>query len=164
MKHKAAACCCITFMRSDSTEEPSGHKLTQTVAAFVGGFSECDAMSFVNSFFFFPAQNKTNQIVPEFTVDLRGATIGWASKDKSSKKNVLEVCCLLFTGSKCVIHAMIFPPKNKSDGLYLIISSPVKKQERCGVPDTVRHRKHHHWLAQSLNGHHTTTGESSHWP
>lgn len=36
-------------------------------------------------------QNKTNQIVPEFTVDLRGATIGWASKEKSSKKNVLEV-------------------------------------------------------------------------
>lgn len=37
-------------------------------------------------------QNKTNQIVPEFTVDLKGATICWATKDKSSKKNVLEVC------------------------------------------------------------------------
>ncbi|XP_038591788.1 rho GTPase-activating protein 27 isoform X1 [Micropterus salmoides] len=37
------------------------------------------------------ALNKTNQIVPEVTVDLRGATIGWASKDKSSKKNVLEL-------------------------------------------------------------------------
>nr|XP_020472224.1 rho GTPase-activating protein 27-like isoform X1 [Monopterus albus] len=37
------------------------------------------------------ASNKTNQIVPEVTVDLRGATIGWASKDKSSKKNVLEL-------------------------------------------------------------------------
>ncbi|XP_029383642.1 rho GTPase-activating protein 27 isoform X3 [Echeneis naucrates] len=37
------------------------------------------------------ASNKTNQIVPEFAVDLRGATIGWASKDKSSKKNVLEL-------------------------------------------------------------------------
>ncbi|XP_018591895.2 rho GTPase-activating protein 12-like isoform X2 [Scleropages formosus] len=37
------------------------------------------------------ASNKTNQIVPEFTVELRGATIGWASKDKSSKKNVLEL-------------------------------------------------------------------------
>uniref|UniRef100_A0A3B4X922 Rho GTPase activating protein 27 n=1 Tax=Seriola lalandi dorsalis TaxID=1841481 RepID=A0A3B4X922_SERLL len=35
--------------------------------------------------------NKTNQIVPEVAVDLRGATIGWASKDKSSKKNVLEL-------------------------------------------------------------------------
>ncbi|KAF3853870.1 hypothetical protein F7725_014558 [Dissostichus mawsoni] len=34
---------------------------------------------------------KTNQIVPEITVDLRGATIGWAPKDKSSKKNVLEL-------------------------------------------------------------------------
>ncbi|XP_053709905.1 rho GTPase-activating protein 15 isoform X4 [Synchiropus splendidus] len=35
--------------------------------------------------------NKTNQILPEVTVDLRGAVIGWASKDKSSKKNVLEL-------------------------------------------------------------------------
>ncbi|KAI1884140.1 hypothetical protein AGOR_G00223380 [Albula goreensis] len=35
--------------------------------------------------------NKTNQIVPEFTVELRGATVNWASKDKSSKKNVLEL-------------------------------------------------------------------------
>ncbi|XP_071757976.2 rho GTPase-activating protein 27 [Centroberyx gerrardi] len=37
------------------------------------------------------ASNKTNQIVPEVTVDLRGAAIGWASRDKSSKKNVLEL-------------------------------------------------------------------------
>ncbi|XP_067825170.1 rho GTPase-activating protein 27-like isoform X2 [Heptranchias perlo] len=31
------------------------------------------------------------QIIPEYTVDLKGATIGWAAKDKSSKKNVLEL-------------------------------------------------------------------------
>lgn len=37
------------------------------------------------------ASNKTNQIVPEIQVDLRGATVNWASKDKSSKKNVLEL-------------------------------------------------------------------------
>ncbi|XP_051523197.1 rho GTPase-activating protein 27-like [Myxocyprinus asiaticus] len=37
------------------------------------------------------ASSKTNQIVPEFTVDLKGAAIGWATKDKSSKKNVLEL-------------------------------------------------------------------------
>ncbi|XP_028990033.1 rho GTPase-activating protein 27 isoform X3 [Betta splendens] len=37
------------------------------------------------------ASNKTNQIVPEVMVELRGAVIGWASKDKSSKKNVLEL-------------------------------------------------------------------------
>uniref|UniRef100_A0AAY5EIY4 Rho GTPase activating protein 27 n=1 Tax=Electrophorus electricus TaxID=8005 RepID=A0AAY5EIY4_ELEEL len=36
-------------------------------------------------------QSRTNQIVPEYTVDLRGATIGWAAKEKSSKKNVLEL-------------------------------------------------------------------------
>ncbi|XP_024920109.1 rho GTPase-activating protein 15 [Cynoglossus semilaevis] len=35
--------------------------------------------------------SKTSQIVPEYTVDLRGATIVWASKEKSSKKNVLEL-------------------------------------------------------------------------
>ncbi|XP_042330546.1 LOW QUALITY PROTEIN: rho GTPase-activating protein 12 [Sceloporus undulatus] len=32
-----------------------------------------------------------NQSKPEFTVDLRGAFIDWASKEKSSKKNVIEV-------------------------------------------------------------------------
>ncbi|XP_016368801.1 rho GTPase-activating protein 27 isoform X1 [Sinocyclocheilus rhinocerous] len=37
------------------------------------------------------ASSKTNQIVPEFTVELRGATINRATKDKSSKKNVLEL-------------------------------------------------------------------------
>ncbi|XP_067285531.1 rho GTPase-activating protein 27 [Pseudorasbora parva] len=37
------------------------------------------------------ASSKTNHIVPEFTVDLKGAIIGWATKDKSSKKNVLEL-------------------------------------------------------------------------
>lgn len=46
---------------------------------------------FCNGVMFFSKQNKTNQIVPEVTVELRGATIGWAPRDKSSKKNVLEV-------------------------------------------------------------------------
>ncbi|XP_065485142.1 rho GTPase-activating protein 12 isoform X7 [Caloenas nicobarica] len=32
-----------------------------------------------------------NQSKPEFTVDLKGASIDWASKDKSSKKNVIEL-------------------------------------------------------------------------
>uniref|UniRef100_A0ABM5GN51 Rho GTPase-activating protein 12 isoform X6 n=1 Tax=Pogona vitticeps TaxID=103695 RepID=A0ABM5GN51_9SAUR len=32
-----------------------------------------------------------NQSKPEFTVDLRGAVVDWASKDKSSKKNVIEL-------------------------------------------------------------------------
>ncbi|XP_013855652.1 rho GTPase-activating protein 15 [Austrofundulus limnaeus] len=42
---------------------------------------------------FTPAGNasKASQIVPEYTVDLRGASIQWASKDKSSKKHVLEL-------------------------------------------------------------------------
>ncbi|KAL0992928.1 hypothetical protein UPYG_G00101060 [Umbra pygmaea] len=35
--------------------------------------------------------NKMSQIIPEITVELRGATVGWAPKDKSSKKNVLEL-------------------------------------------------------------------------
>uniref|UniRef100_A0A3Q0TFJ2 Rho GTPase activating protein 27, like n=1 Tax=Amphilophus citrinellus TaxID=61819 RepID=A0A3Q0TFJ2_AMPCI len=40
-----------------------------------------------------PAGNasKASQIVPEYTVELRGASVGWACKDKSSKKNVLEL-------------------------------------------------------------------------
>ncbi|XP_052407706.1 rho GTPase-activating protein 27 isoform X4 [Carassius gibelio] len=34
---------------------------------------------------------KSTQIVPEYTVELKGATLSWASKEKSSKKNVLEL-------------------------------------------------------------------------
>uniref|UniRef100_A0A8C5CBA0 Uncharacterized protein n=1 Tax=Gadus morhua TaxID=8049 RepID=A0A8C5CBA0_GADMO len=33
----------------------------------------------------------SGQSKPEFTVDLRGGAVDWASKDKSSKKNVLEL-------------------------------------------------------------------------
>ncbi|XP_014845771.1 PREDICTED: rho GTPase-activating protein 12-like isoform X1 [Poecilia mexicana] len=35
--------------------------------------------------------NKASQIVPEYTVDLKGASVQWAAKDKSSKKFVLEL-------------------------------------------------------------------------
>ncbi|XP_057717425.1 rho GTPase-activating protein 27 [Corythoichthys intestinalis] len=40
-----------------------------------------------------PSSNmsKASQIVPEYTVELRGASVCWAPKDKSSKKNVLEL-------------------------------------------------------------------------
>ncbi|KAG2460900.1 RHG27 protein, partial [Polypterus senegalus] len=37
------------------------------------------------------AKQVSSQIVPEFTVELRGASISWASKEKSSKKNVIEL-------------------------------------------------------------------------
>uniref|UniRef100_A0A3Q2XBT4 Rho GTPase activating protein 27, like n=1 Tax=Hippocampus comes TaxID=109280 RepID=A0A3Q2XBT4_HIPCM len=33
----------------------------------------------------------SNMIVPEYTVELRGASVCWAPKEKSSKKNVLEL-------------------------------------------------------------------------
>ncbi|XP_075068140.1 rho GTPase-activating protein 12 isoform X8 [Mixophyes fleayi] len=33
----------------------------------------------------------SNQSKPEFTVDLKGASVEWAAKDKSSKKNVVEL-------------------------------------------------------------------------
>lgn len=57
-------------------------------------FMECSAVCFhqlVLHDVFLSSQIKTNQIVPEVTVDLRGAKIGWAPRDKSSKKNVVEV-------------------------------------------------------------------------
>ena len=41
---------------------------------------------------FFPSQRQPSKLsTPEFTVDLKGASLTWAPKDKSSKKNVLEV-------------------------------------------------------------------------
>ncbi|XP_063308686.1 rho GTPase-activating protein 12 isoform X9 [Pelobates fuscus] len=44
-----------------------------------------------------------NQSKPEFTVDLKGATVEWASKDKSSKKNVLEL--KTHTGTELLIQS-----------------------------------------------------------
>lgn len=38
-----------------------------------------------------PQRHPGNLTMPEHTVELRGATVTWASKDKSSKKHVLEV-------------------------------------------------------------------------
>lgn len=59
----------------------------------------------LDNFLVFTLQNRTNQIVPEFTVDLKGATIGWATKDKSSKKNVLEVC--LFVDTESMLRVLL---------------------------------------------------------
>ena len=47
----------------------------------------------------------SNQSKPEFTVDLKGATVEMASKDKSSKKNVFEVIRLF---SKYNSHSFFF--------------------------------------------------------
>ncbi|XP_074841065.1 rho GTPase-activating protein 12 isoform X5 [Carettochelys insculpta] len=47
-------------------------------------YVNCDPVSTITKF-------GVNQSKPEFTVDLRGAIIDWASKDKSSKKNVIEL-------------------------------------------------------------------------
>lgn len=46
---------------------------------------------FFFSLFFLNMKFGSNQSKPEFTVDLKGAMIEMASKDKSSKKNVFEV-------------------------------------------------------------------------
>lgn len=40
---------------------------------------------------FLSVQFGGSQSKPEFTVDLRGGSVEWASKDKSSKKHVMEV-------------------------------------------------------------------------
>lgn len=46
-------------------------------------------LPYFNSFWF--QKFGSNQSKPEFTVDLRGGSVEWASKDKSSKKHVIEV-------------------------------------------------------------------------
>lgn len=58
-----------------------------------------------------------------------------------------------------MIHRTILS-QNKTVERLLFMPPAVKNQERCGVSDTVRHREHHQWLAQGLNRHHTTAGES----
>ncbi len=56
-----------------------------------------------------------NQSKPEFTVDLRGGSVEWASKDKSSKKHVIEVrvSWLSFLYSSLETLKGIVHPKNK---------------------------------------------------
>lgn len=50
----------------------------------------------LSSLFLFFQKFGVNQSKPEFTVDLKGALIDWASKDKSSKKNVIEVNYVIY--------------------------------------------------------------------
>lgn len=38
-----------------------------------------------------PQRQPSKLSTPEYTVELKGASLSWAPKDKSSKKNVLEV-------------------------------------------------------------------------
>ncbi|XP_035537265.1 rho GTPase-activating protein 12b isoform X2 [Morone saxatilis] len=49
------------------------------------------AVSYVNCRPVQAAAFGSNQSKPEFTVDLRGGSVEWASKDKSSKKHVIEL-------------------------------------------------------------------------
>uniref|UniRef100_A0A4W4GEG9 Rho GTPase activating protein 27 n=1 Tax=Electrophorus electricus TaxID=8005 RepID=A0A4W4GEG9_ELEEL len=72
--------------------------------------------------------SKTNQIVPEYTVELKGAVVGWASKEKSSKKNVLEL-------------------KTRHGSEYLIqydTDSIIHDWHKI-IQDTIRHLDHDHY-------------------
>uniref|UniRef100_A0A8C8IN68 Rho GTPase-activating protein 12 n=1 Tax=Oncorhynchus tshawytscha TaxID=74940 RepID=A0A8C8IN68_ONCTS len=51
----------------------------------------CPAVSYVHSVQGRAPAFVGNQSKPEFTVDLRGGSVDWASKDKSSKKHVIEL-------------------------------------------------------------------------
>lgn len=46
-----------------------------------------------------PPQRQPSKLsTPEYTVELKGALLSWAPKDKSSKKNVLEVSVCVWGG------------------------------------------------------------------
>lgn len=60
----------------------------------------CVHLPSADSFPLFSVQFGGGQSKPEFTVDLRGGSVEWASKDKSSKKNVLEVSLILCLADK----------------------------------------------------------------
>ncbi|KAG7317374.1 hypothetical protein KOW79_019672 [Hemibagrus wyckioides] len=71
---------------------------------------------------------KTNQIIPEFTVELKGASVGWALKEKSSKKNVLEL-------------------KTRHGSEYLIqydTDSIIHDWHKI-IQDTIKHLDHEHY-------------------
>ncbi|XP_060713159.1 rho GTPase-activating protein 27 isoform X2 [Tachysurus vachellii] len=71
---------------------------------------------------------KTNQIVPEFTVELKGATVLWASKDKSSKKNVLEL-----------------KTRHGSDYLIQYDTDTIIYDWHKIIQDTIKHLDHEHY-------------------
>ena len=101
-------------------------------------------------------------------MDLRGATIGLAGKEKSSKKNVIEV------SPSQTLSSMLSLYKSKSGGygpMLSVVAMPTRalvslflgvaeESERLGVPDPVRHGEHHQRLAQGHLRHHQATGES----
>ncbi|XP_043819798.1 rho GTPase-activating protein 27 isoform X2 [Dromiciops gliroides] len=68
---------------------------------------------------------------PEYTVDLRGATLSWATKDKSSKKNVLELRSR--DGSEYLIQ-------HDSEAIigtwYKAISQGIQEQSMDAYPET----------------------------
>lgn len=54
----------------------------------MAGLSKLKALSFP-----LPQRQPPKLSIPEYTVKLKGASLAWAPKDKSSRKNVLEVSC-----------------------------------------------------------------------
>lgn len=56
----------------------------------MAGLSELRASS---PFLHLSQRQPSKVSTPEYTVELKGASLTWAPKDKSSKKNVLEVSC-----------------------------------------------------------------------
>ncbi|XP_052549764.1 rho GTPase-activating protein 12 isoform X6 [Tympanuchus pallidicinctus] len=65
--------------------------LLSLLSSWKNALSRRPAVTYVNSAQVSALSFGVNQSKPEFTVDLKGALIDWASKDKSSKKNVIEL-------------------------------------------------------------------------
>lgn len=76
--------------------------------------------------------------------------MGWASKDKSSKKNVLEVGRLFFFLC-CFCVAMV---------TNVMAVCVAEDASGLRIPDAVRHGKYHQRLAQSHPGDHQAAGNS----
>lgn len=93
----------------------------------------------------------SNQSKPEFTVDLRGGTVEWASKDKSSKKHVIEVLDpldLLPTLSSCFFQSFSVQTCQNKLSCFGFLSFPPLAEDPSGnrAPDTVWDRQCHQWL------------------
>lgn len=82
----------------------------------------------------------SNQSKPEFTVDLRGASVEWASKEKSSKKHVIEVS----VAGPARFHFLVcvWNPALTCDGFPLSAEDP----SGHGAADPVRDRQRHQRL------------------
>lgn len=103
----------------------------------------------------------SNQSKPEFTVDLRGGSVEWASKEKSSKKHVIEV----LQSHRGSTYTRQSPLISECFGNVKVPNCPTAAEDstRDGAADPVRDRQRHQRLVPSPHWDHQHTCKNLIW-